>query len=1276
MDRLAPAAVRVEPVGRKIRRLLLAILAVALLLAAIAPWLAGLPIVRRHLADLATREMGRRIEIESLEAGWFSGVTLRRIRIDNPGVEFAAAALLDAGTVRLETPLHRLILGGGEMNVVVEDADVRLEEHAGRTNFEDLQRRLVRPAPPAATPRPPAPPLHLTLRRCKVRFTRLLPRATVRPLETPDQDPEVLPAGARSLSVGLEALDVDLSVVGTTTEARLSGRVDVDGRGGTLEANLRMVGADVSGEVTATGLDLAAVEGFCPERLRGKVDLHARGSWPGQGAPRLEVSGSARDFEGRGIAEKWVRLDLLVQPEAGRLGVPRLNLDVASGTIEMKGSGELPLPGASGEASFRLSAAAPLPALFRAAGSDPCEGKVRLSLEGRSLGSRLDVTGDLVAEGVLFRDPALRASGARQVRSRLDLTADLERRSATIHDLTAESEDMRLALRGEASAEVVDLSGSASGDLGRLQRVLEPFLDLPERLRLAGGARVTEFHLRRAAGGDATLRAKAELSGFSAEGLAAQPLRRERVEIDVDAALEEGGDRLVVRAGRLDTLTVSGRGEGLRGGAFRPLEGVLTGTLDLEPSLLRLFDLPEIAGRLELDLKAKPEADGARVGGRVGVRGLRYGQEFSWPEPIDLRPDVSVGKSGVAGGGTVESEGLHATLTDLEAGEGLRARLRAEVSDLARLRRAAPRWDPGPGVELGGDVALDLSVTGEGGEWSGSAAISSGALTARREGVGVRKAKLTATGEGRMKGASFEILRGNLSLPGLGLSAEAKPEGGALRCLLTLPLAAAREIAPDLAPYQAGGTLRWDGLLHLRGGVIAKGAFAGEDLSAVAGDRRWTTKALRLDLDATLSGDRLDVHSAKLRCDLLNADVSGHVEEVATRRIARLDVRADGELARFLPAWAGTVEIRAEATGPLGRGDVPLRLVGEATAERLRGAEAEASATGGSFQLDLLRPESAPGTFAISLHGTAESVRFGAQQVTGFEIDQSLRGELSPEGRESGLRLRATLRAAEVIADTLPINGVRVSLDGSWRRPDAGDLHQLEATGVATFQSMKTTSWDVGAGTAKVTLAGLRATLSELRADVNGGKVTGSGQVDLRGAMIVWDGQVNVDQVAIRESLNLPLAFLVPIFRLKPGGGAGRSLGGTLGGEVRLTGRGTGGEAFRNALSGSGQVRMSGVTVTGSLLLPLLSLRFDRLLLGTPYTFQDLQLDFKVGGGRVVTSPIEIQGQPFGLTIHGSAGLDGSLDYKVSGTMLPIPLRIRGTFDKPKITPFALDIFR
>lgn len=1234
---------------RRVRILLFLLLPVLALLALLAPTLAGtIGPVREWIRGRAEEQVGRRLRFGSIELGWTSGAEITGLAVADERGDFSAS-ILEAESVRLETPLTKLVLGGGDLVVAVRGAKVRLRERDGATSADDLIERFGRDSGRGEAEEPAR--LELKLEGCSV-------------------------AVESDRLYALEGAAGFLRVQGDRLSGEFHARALVDGRGGDCRATVEGEGGSIRGTIRGTGLDLRAARAD----LAGACEVDLRADLPKGGARRIEIAASGRDLRFPGVEEPLLTLEAKLSPGDASVEVESFRIGTASKRLSLEGSGDLPFRPRQGRSSLRLRGEADLAFLFGLLGEAPCDGRLGIDLVGESDGRTLVVRGGAGAGDLLFRAPDLRRQGARSVDAKLDLALDLESRSLEIRSLRAEVSGSKLELSGSgrlASAPEFALSGSIEADLDEAFRFAQPALGLAPGASVGGRAVIALRSLSRKATGDVDLDAGAEIERLRLAGLFAEEVRRERLSLEIDLGLRGEGDRLLVRRGRLDGLEGGAELSGLRGGRPRLLGATARGTAEIDPLLLRLAGLAEVetaSGSITLSLDSEAQDDGVRLSGRVEAKQLRLSTpRFAFTrERILLEGSATDGPRGISGAATLFTGDLRVEARSFGP-DGAEGSYR--IDDAAALLREIAPFVPLGGTEVSGAFAGTFLAQRSGEAWNGSVRAESPRAGVRAGGFTLPPTPLAAEILAIRSPRGLSFPRAELTLPEYETSVVARGTPD----LFDIDLGLALERCAPLHP--SAEALAPEGRLALRG-TLARGAvttFLGrlgiEPFSVSTGERACRSRFLRLPLDLRLAeGGAFEMRPARLELDFGSATLGGRYEP---GRLLSLDFLGDVALeGLLLGGERGDVRIEARASLPLGDDRGSGSAFGLLTSAGVRSNEVAISGARAEFRLELAAASARGRPLDLRFHARCDELRVDTQTLEGVEATQSVVGDWSEAGRREGFRLEGEVGARMLRLDALPIRGVAGHLEGLWRSPDLDDLSGLSAEGGVSFESAATNSITLSNGKARLALEGRRARVTDLSAQCNGGTVGGEGAAEFRGDAIVWEGVLDFQRVGVDESLGRPLSFLVPILRLKSGRGGGERLTGMLSGDVHLAADGATGSALRRSLVGEGRIRLGDVVVRDSLLLPLLTLRLDRALLGAPFRFRDLDLAFRVADGRVRCDPLRIAGEPFSLEIEGSAGLDGSLDYLVRGRLLPIPLRVRGSFDDPKVAPHLKGIFR
>lgn len=1189
-----------------------------LLAAGAAPWLAGLGPVRRAVAAAIARAVGRPVDLDALEAGWASGVEVRGLSVAGLGGEFGRDPLLEAATVRVRKPLHRLLLGGGDTEVEVDGLRLRLEEQAGgRTNLDDLIARF-RPEPGAAPPaerveREPTA-LRVRLNGAHVSLRRLARRVPAEPVDPFEGDPVILPADEGAMEVALEGFELDLVAEPASTRVRFGGAVRVNDAGGDVRGTVTVAGPVVRGSVEARGVDLRVLEPFLEGGVRGVADLAVEGE-VADGSPSLRVRASARDLVAGDFREE--RVDLAARVEGAR--VAEGTLATASG-LRLEGSGtadDLSVEGSHPRASFAV----------RKQG-DAFSGTAEV---------RAVALGRLPPRDVALEFDVLLRGDAAEIRSARARAPDADlRASGTVA--------LRAPFAGELSVE-------GGADL----RLLAPLLK--ERAEVLGSATL-RADLRVEPDGGVALRGGGEVRDLVVRGVFDEELSRERASFEIDAALEEDRDVLRVARGRVDEIAFEGRAAGLRAGELREVKGGVKGEVALSPLLPRLAgleDVQDLKGRLAIDVQAATDAKGMTVAGSAVVTGLRfagYGRRLDH-ERVSLRGKVERPPGGAWTGHAIATAApVLVDVADFAVEGGrFRAEGKLEVADLAALPLLPAPLHLGGG--LGGTfVAAPDEVTAD---------LHSGSLTALWDGHGVEAAETTLSVAARRgeAGWSFDGSRATVAGATVALAGRDVELRGVLEELA--------RVAPDLAPFAPRGRIA------LRGGLAGDDFSVDatvEDFAATVGGEEVSSPSLRVAASGA-RGEVLELRDLLVETGRATLRASGDVGERADLR-----VRVSGDLAAaaaYVPGLSGDGPFHVDATvsAPRPGADGPVVARGDLAFERAATGDLEArgAKVGFSFRGLLAGKHVEPA--ALSLDASARQLSRG-----GLRLDAC---DVAAEGAGAPFRFRATVRAREARAGDFPLEGARADLRGEVERWDVETLSALGVEGTLAFDRLvaHTTEWT--GGSASATLRDGTLQLAGLKAAVNGGTVEGSGSIELAGERARWELRATSAGVRITERMADPLSYLLPVLRTRRGKG---TVAGTLDARLDLAGDGTGADAIRRSLAGSGKVRFHDVDVKGSILLGEVTRALRALGGDAGESFEDLDVAFVVRGGRVKTDPFELKGALLDLECDGDVGLDGSLDIlivpRVKAVSLPvtIPFRVKGHLDDPKLRPAPLAPFR
>jgi len=1280
-------------------RVTLWVVAALVLLVAIAPFLAGTGAVRGLLESAVQSALGRPARVAGLSAGWFSDVTLDGLALENPE-GFGGDALLRVRRVRVERGLLGLLLGGGEIRVVVEGAKLSLEERpGGLTNFGDVQAKLFAPR---EEERPPAklPPLRIEMRDAEVRYRHVVPRRDPGPADPLVEDPRVLGPDEGVAVLDLEGLAVEVVTSDDGLEASFRSRVTVDGKGGDVEAAVAVSGGVPSGKLVARGFDLEALGPFLPTALGGRVELEAEGAW-GAGAT-VKIDASVKELRPDRASEEWVKLLVEGQRERETMRITAFRLESASGRLSVDGSGTLPLAADAGATHFDVEGRASLDLLGPIAGYGESSGTLRFRGGGTSEGATLDVAGSFGGSAVVLGGHPVSDLEA-ELRARLDLEA----REASIEKLAVKSQGVDASVSGRMGwrpGGTASLAGTGRADLARLFADVRPFLPDVGWSGIEGNATLVLERVERDAGGNLEAKGTLELSDLRAKMPDGEPVARDRVVAQIDARVPRDGRGIEVRAGRLDDLAFEGSARRLEDGSFDG-SGKASGTVELSPLFLRLARvraLDDLRGRVTIDasgdasgrLDVAASVDGLALSGTAVPRGSLAQRRVAVTLHAERDGTVWVG------GGSLEGDAFKVDAGEVRfvSAKEASGKLAFAARDLAALLALAPPGASPRDLRLAGDLRADASIRVAGDSLVVAGTANSEALTARLGPDGVERESLAARFGVERNGGAWTLGPSEISVAGLRVTPRSASvdDRGAVRfdgTVLFADLARAAEGSPRLAAYRPSGSLLFDGVASVvAGAASAKGKLTGGGLRAAWDDRTFESNEATVELDADFdrAAGSIAVREFAFRTAQGAGSVRGSVTELDGARNADVHFSLDlepGELGKLdrRIGGEGTCHAEAHITGPLGMQEGRLRVEGGSfQAKSVRYAELELQAATVDFEGTASLAGARLDAIDLLLDAKAAAVGLGENRLTAVRVNQSAKGRLA---KGSPVFVTGSFVCRRAFAGELPIDDVRVTFDGTLPSREPGGDPPWTAKGSIRFARASGQSMDWRDGVANLELMGTRVTLTELEAILNGGTVKGSATLDFAAGKTKWESDLVVEKVTLDQRLGEPLSFLIPILRLESHAHRDRKLEGTVGATLKLAGEGTSQDALMRALRGEGQIRLADVNIRGSILLNLLALRVDRALSGTDYSVRDIVVDYKVADGRVTLTPFVVDGAPFKLGIDGSTGLDGSLDLAVSlgaRRRLKTPLGeiespfkvgvgIRGTFGDPSMRPIVLN---
>jgi len=331
-------------------------------------------------------------------------------------------------------------------------------------------------------------------------------------------------------------------------------------------------------------------------------------------------------------------------------------------------------------------------------------------------------------------------------------------------------------------------------------------------------------------------------------------------------------------------------------------------------------------------------------------------------------------------------------------------------------------------------------------------------------------------------------------------------------------------------------------------------------------------------------------------------------------------------------AVSGAVAIQGKAAMPLDRVET-LEFAGTATID------------GGSYQDATMKRPIQNLTGKLNIDGdTAHIESFRA--VLG---DSDVRGTMKVE---NFLKPRVDL-ALE--SDRLDLNqiletfagGAAASQNGTQARADATGqgLLNLRAKGTLVVRALRFQTFDVADARATLRLEHSELALEGLAATLYGGKVTGSGRVDLSQAVPRETITVTLSGVDVNAAATAYDAGLEDILR------------GSLSGDLVIEATGLQMEPILDTARGQVRIEILKGTLTSISILKQLAAVLEAAGghgIGRDETpFDWLRGTFTIAGRKAVTEDLALHSPDLDMTVQGRVGLDTTLDLKCAPSLAP-----------------------
>ena len=495
-------------------------------------------------------------------------------------------------------------------------------------------------------------------------------------------------------------------------------------------------------------------------------------------------------------------------------------------------------------------------------------------------------------------------------------------------------------------------------------------------------------------------------------------------------------------------------------------------------------------------------------------------------------------------------------------------------------------------------------------------------------------------------------------------------------------------------------SVRIGDLIHRR--IVAHASVAGlrgsvtrrADDTFEGGGREWRPAPRP---PSEIPGDEGAAWSVKLHFELKDAEVRlvdekrGSEATIGVRRLSALadhpsgEIRLETEGSVHAASLAGAFEVdgRFDPGNGTGRGNLRAEGIDLASLSPFLAAGTALANLEGIVEGSLAF--ASEGGWSGSGEWRARGLRLPGRRESGFpdlfeeEARLEFAGSFDPESdrlvldraeittRTNGVRLGASGTIEEASSARLLAGSIDLEADGESLRRAGGealpaemrlrgpvsanlslggsveDLEGLTASGTLVLPDVDYGENTLREGRAEIAVSGRAVRLRELRGTWNDGEVVASGLVDLSGEAPRLALDAKATDVRIVRELILPLAHVLPILATTNPQVVRVSI--PFSGELRVGGAGGDLASLERTVEGEGRVELRSGTLTGSPdVLPFLRAVGGRDRL----EFEGISTSFRIAQGRITTDALRIGRGDAVVTLSGSTGLDGTLDYRIA----------------------------
>jgi AsmA-like C-terminal region len=266
-------------------------------------------------------------------------------------------------------------------------------------------------------------------------------------------------------------------------------------------------------------------------------------------------------------------------------------------------------------------------------------------------------------------------------------------------------------------------------------------------------------------------------------------------------------------------------------------------------------------------------------------------------------------------------------------------------------------------------------------------------------------------------------------------------------------------------------------------------------------------------------------------------------------------------------------------------------------------------------------------------------------KAQGTELDISffdlVRGDLRPRSVEAaGVKLRVLRRAD----GTLEIADV-VRPDEHHRNPasrhrDAPPLvAQIRGASVTFIDEPSQTRLHMQNVEGQGILENRRILVQNMRGALNGGRFQVVGELDRTGTEPKFEGRFQAQDVVLDDGMSV-IRYAVPVLA-----GTTLNLKGHLDADVSLRGQGAKGDTLSQSLAGNGMIAIDPIDLDGAPLIAELSKIAEFRRQGQAASIRS---DFIIKDRRLTTDHFTLNVGRIPMTLAGSTGFDGHVDYRIN----------------------------